>query len=56
MAKYIKVKQNGGPSVKMVVCEVCGKKYKKFTSANACEARHFFNCEKPTREANNAKK
>lgn len=56
MAKYITVKNNDGPSFKMVVCKVCGKKYKKFTSANACEARHFFNCEKPKKEAEKCEK
>lgn len=56
MAKYIKVLQNDAPSFKMAVCEVCGKKYKKITAANACEAGHFFNREKPKREAEKCEK
>lgn len=56
MAKYIKVTKIGSPSFKMAVCEVCGKKFEKMTAANACEAKHFFNREKPTKEADNAKK
>lgn len=56
MAKYIKVNKNGSPSFKMAVCEVCGKKYKKMTAANACEARHFFNREKPQKEADKCEK
>lgn len=51
MAKYIKVTDANSPSFKMAVCEVCGKKFLKISSANACEARHFFNREKPIKEA-----
>lgn len=56
MAKYIKITDIKSPSLKMAVCEICGKKYKKMTSANACEARHFLNLEKPKREAEKCKK
>jgi len=56
MAKYIKIRKNDAPPVKKAVCEVCGKCFEKMTAANACEAGHFFNREKPKREAEKCEK
>lgn len=55
MAKYIKVTKIGSPPFKMAVCEVCGKKYERISTANACEAKHFLNLDKPIKEGKNEK-